>query len=97
MERGPDDQRASEHQCINDVGFLRSMLDQVQQDFPIDRTRSYVTGFSNGVAMAFRVAAELPGYSSKLRRHAGFGEWIALFLRLRADGLQRPAGRGCRR
>jgi polyhydroxybutyrate depolymerase len=58
---GPASGAPAERQGINDVGFLRDTLDQVEQAFSIDRTRIYVTGFSNGAAMAFRVAAELPG------------------------------------
>jgi polyhydroxybutyrate depolymerase len=40
----------------DDVGFLTAVLDHVAES--IDRQRVYVTGFSNGAGMAFRLAAE---------------------------------------
>ena len=40
----------------DDVGFLTAVLDHVAES--IDRRRVYVTGFSNGSGMAFRLAAE---------------------------------------
>ncbi len=42
----------------DDVGFLDAMLDAVGQDAAVDPRRLYVTGFSNGAGMAFRLAAE---------------------------------------
>lgn len=44
---------------IDDVRFLAAMLDQVSTQFKIDSDRIFVTGFSNGASMAFRVGAEL--------------------------------------
>lgn len=58
---GPSIGAPAEAQGVDDIGFLRAVLDQVQSNVAIDRTRTYVTGFSNGAAMAFRAAAELPG------------------------------------
>lgn len=43
---------------IDDVGFLRKMIDQIAEKHPVDRTRVYVTGLSNGAAMAQRMAYE---------------------------------------
>src|SRR5262245_49254155 len=40
----------------DDVGFLVAVLDNLAEF--IDRRRVYVTGFSNGAGMAFRLAAE---------------------------------------
>jgi polyhydroxybutyrate depolymerase len=42
----------------DDVGFLTSVLDDVAGRTAIDPRRVYVTGFSNGAGMAFRLAAE---------------------------------------
>src|SRR5437763_8564559 len=43
----------------DDIAFLSAVLDDVQAHFAADRRRVYATGFSNGAAMTFRVAAEL--------------------------------------
>ncbi len=43
----------------DDVGFVNAAIDRVRSDFSVDANRIYVTGFSNGAAMAFRVGAEL--------------------------------------
>jgi polyhydroxybutyrate depolymerase len=42
----------------DDVGFLDAVLDAVAQDFPANPRRIYVTGFSNGGGMVFRLGAE---------------------------------------
>jgi polyhydroxybutyrate depolymerase len=44
---------------IDDVAFIGSMLDRISADYNIDPDRIYITGFSNGASMAFRVGAEL--------------------------------------
>ncbi len=43
---------------IDDVGFLLAVLDDVAERMPIDATRVYATGYSNGAMMAYRLAAE---------------------------------------
>jgi polyhydroxybutyrate depolymerase len=43
---------------VDDVGFLLAVLDDVALRTPIDATRVYVTGLSNGGMMAYRLAAE---------------------------------------
>lgn len=43
---------------VDDVGFLRSLIASVGQAHNVDLDRVYVTGFSNGCAMAQRLAAE---------------------------------------
>jgi polyhydroxybutyrate depolymerase len=43
----------------DDVAFLSAVLDDVEAHHAVDRRRVYVTGFSNGAAMTFRLAAEL--------------------------------------
>ena len=49
----------------DDVGFLDAVLDDVQKSFPVDPRRVYVTGFSNGGGMAFRLGAErAPRYAA---------------------------------
>lgn len=43
---------------MDDVQFLRWLVDDLSQDLTIDRSRVYVTGFSNGGFMTQRVACE---------------------------------------
>jgi polyhydroxybutyrate depolymerase len=45
---------------VDDVGFVAALLDDLGRRTPIDRSRVYATGFSNGAMMAHRLAAERP-------------------------------------
>lgn len=45
---------------IDDVGFISKVMDAVIKDYPIDATRVYVTGMSNGAMMAYYLAEKLP-------------------------------------
>jgi polyhydroxybutyrate depolymerase len=49
---------AMEH-AVDDVGFIRDLLDQLSTRYPIDPRRIYVTGMSNGAMMAHRLGIEL--------------------------------------
>ena len=42
----------------DDVGFLTQVLDRLEADYPVDRSRIFVTGVSNGAMMAYRLACE---------------------------------------
>jgi polyhydroxybutyrate depolymerase len=44
---------------VNDMGFLGAMLDDLAARFSVDLRRIFVTGFSNGASMTFRMGAEL--------------------------------------
>ncbi|MFH1860916.1 MAG: hypothetical protein ABH870_07915, partial [bacterium] len=44
---------------IDDVGWTRVLLDDVETLFHIDETRVYAAGFSNGAFMCYRLAFEL--------------------------------------
>src|SRR5262249_17835389 len=46
-------------QGADDVGFIAGLLDELRRNNPIDPARVYVTGFSNGAGMTFRLATEL--------------------------------------
>jgi polyhydroxybutyrate depolymerase len=48
----------AEENRIDDVGFTLALLDDLANRTPIDRTRIYATGHSNGAIMAYRLAAE---------------------------------------
>jgi polyhydroxybutyrate depolymerase len=48
---------ARDHQ-VDDVGFVRALLDDLAQRTPLDARRVYATGLSNGGMMSYRLAAE---------------------------------------
>ncbi|HEY8517114.1 MAG TPA: PHB depolymerase family esterase [Candidatus Binatia bacterium] len=43
---------------VDDVGFTRDMVAAIESEYCIDPQRIYATGFSNGGAMAFRLACD---------------------------------------
>ncbi len=45
-------------QHMDDVGFVRALLQHLEGLVPIDRGRIYATGLSNGAMMAYRLAVE---------------------------------------
>jgi polyhydroxybutyrate depolymerase len=51
---------AMEHE-VDDVGFIRSLIQQLLKQYPIDPARVYVTGMSNGGMMTHRLGRELAG------------------------------------
>ncbi len=55
--RGVEFMRAQKEN-INDVKFVRALLDDVAKDHRIDRSRVFATGISNGGFMSHRLAAE---------------------------------------
>ena len=48
---------AKEHN-VDDVGFIRAMVKQLEADYPINPKRIYATGISNGGMMAYRLACQ---------------------------------------
>ena len=46
---------------VDDVGFLTKLIDRITGAGLADPDRVYVTGFSNGAGMAYRMACEKPG------------------------------------
>jgi polyhydroxybutyrate depolymerase len=44
---------------VDDIGYLRSLIEKLARDFAVDRQRIYVTGISNGGMMSYRAACEL--------------------------------------
>jgi len=49
---------SAQWETVDDVGFVLAVLDDVALRTPVDATRVYVTGLSNGGMMAYRLAAE---------------------------------------
>lgn len=45
---------------VDDVGFIRAVIDDLGKRIPVDRKRIYATGLSNGSMMSYRLAAEAP-------------------------------------
>jgi polyhydroxybutyrate depolymerase len=45
---------------IDDVGFLRALVDDVSRRVDVDRSRVFATGMSNGAMMSYRLACEAP-------------------------------------
>lgn len=45
---------------IDDVGFLRALIESLQEQFLIDEERIFIAGMSNGGMMAMRMACEMP-------------------------------------
>jgi polyhydroxybutyrate depolymerase len=58
-------------QNVDDVGFIRVLLDALMSAYKIDPKRIYVTGFSNGASMTFRVGAELSDRIAAIAPGAG--------------------------
>ncbi|MFN9718299.1 MAG: alpha/beta hydrolase family esterase [Planctomycetota bacterium] len=62
-------------QNTDDVAFIEAVIDQVSEKYAIDSDRIFVTGFSNGASMAFRIGAELSHRVSAIAPVAGTS-WI---------------------
>ena len=46
---------------VDDVGFFAAMIRFFRENYHIDTTRVFVTGYSNGAQMCFKLAKESPG------------------------------------
>lgn len=44
---------------VDDVGFIRALLEKLEKSYPIDAKRIYVTGMSNGAMLTYRLGVEL--------------------------------------
>jgi polyhydroxybutyrate depolymerase len=44
---------------VDDVGFVRALLDELERQYTIDPRRVYATGMSNGAMMTYRLGCEL--------------------------------------
>lgn len=56
---------------VDDVGFLRRVVDEVDRVHPVDRSRVSAVGYSNGGMLAHRVVCEAPGLLSAVAVVAG--------------------------
>jgi polyhydroxybutyrate depolymerase len=72
---------------IDDAGFFTELLDLMEAVLPVDRSRIYVTGFSNGAAMTFtlggklahRIAAIAPVASQSFSRAAALPRVLPVY------------------
>lgn len=56
---------------VDDVGFIAALIERLARELALDRERIYLTGFSNGASLAFRLGAELPGVVAAIAPVAG--------------------------
>lgn len=56
---------------IDDVGFLKAVVDDIAKTLPINRQRIYGTGLSNGAMMVHRAACEAPDLFAAIAPVAG--------------------------
>jgi polyhydroxybutyrate depolymerase len=63
---------------VDDVAFVRVLLDDLVQVASVDRARIYATGHSNGAMMAYRVAAEASRLVAAVAPVAGAMQFPAL-------------------
>jgi len=56
---------------IDDVGFIRQILSNLEQQLNVDRERIYATGMSNGGMMAYRLACEMSDVFKAIASVAG--------------------------
>lgn len=60
VDRGWNDADLDRHADVDDVAFLRRLVDELSARHAIDPDRVYVAGMSNGGFMAERLACDLP-------------------------------------
>jgi len=56
---------------VDDVRFVRAMVESISREYRIDPRRIYATGMSNGAMMAYRVACELSDVFAAIAPVAG--------------------------
>jgi len=54
---------AAKRENIDDVGFLQALVERLARDHDADRKQVFVTGVSNGGAMALRLALQAPQFA----------------------------------
>lgn len=55
----------------DDVGFVRALLDSLDRELGLDRSRIFATGISNGAMFSHRLACDLPGVLAAIAPVAG--------------------------
>jgi polyhydroxybutyrate depolymerase len=62
---------------VDDVGFIRTLIEKLQTTLEINSSRIYITGLSGGALMTYRLGAELSDILAAIAPVAGSigGEW----------------------
>jgi polyhydroxybutyrate depolymerase len=63
---------------VDDVAYFNAMLDDIGANFQVDADAVYLTGMSNGAAMAHRLACALPGRIAGIAPVGGANQYAAL-------------------
>jgi polyhydroxybutyrate depolymerase len=58
---------------VDDVAFIRALIDKLLAEHPVDPRRVYATGISNGAMMSHRLGIELPDRLAAIAPVAGAG------------------------
>jgi polyhydroxybutyrate depolymerase len=56
---GPGNQQRSAAQLGNELAYFNALLDQVEEEYPVDTARVYATGFSEGAFVDFQLGCNL--------------------------------------
>ncbi|MBW2437552.1 MAG: esterase [Deltaproteobacteria bacterium] len=56
----PDKISGAQRNGVDDVGFLRALIEDMINRYPIDAKRIFVTGISNGGLMSYQLGCSLP-------------------------------------
>jgi len=60
---------------IDDVGFIRELIEKIQQDYNIDSNRIYVAGFSGGAAISYYFGSQYSDIIAAIGSVAGSIAW----------------------
>ncbi|MBD8873049.1 PHB depolymerase family esterase [Rhodanobacter sp. DHB23] len=71
VDRHWNDGRDSIKRKVDDVGFVRALLDAMERDFAVDRSRIYAAGISNGAIFVERLACDMSGRIAGIATVAG--------------------------
>lgn len=63
---------------VDDVGFIRSLIEKLEGELNIDKAGIYITGMSNGAMMTYRLGCELADIIAAIAPVSGsMGDWEA--------------------
>lgn len=68
---GRKDQNWAEEHDIDDVGFVRALIETLSKQYSIDRRRIYAAGISNGGRMSYRLACDASDLFAAIASVAG--------------------------
>lgn len=66
-----DSGHSAQKEQIDDVGYIKQLLDQLSKELAIDSQRVYVAGISNGAMMSYRLALEMSDRIAAMAAVAG--------------------------